>query len=175
MTGGATSTRLAASYSRVIPMNKDKTIKLLGVLFIAVGSLQTFLRAKDIWWLLTFLFRPNAYSTVHNYLFYSAASLFFFIILPLAILVAGIGVIRIKRWGWILAITVCAVTFIVKLIGTMNFEFAVYRLKDHPIPPITEGAVVGYVSMWPTYIYGIASGLLILVLTRNSIKKAFHN
>ncbi len=156
-------------------MNKNKIIKLVGVLFIIVGSLQIILKVKGIWWSLTFLFRPNAYPTAYDYLLYSTASLFFLIILPLAILVSGIGLIRIKRWGWMLAITVCTITFFIKSVGTINFVFAVYKLKDNPIPPFPNGAVVGYVSMWPTYIYGIASGLLILVLTRNSIKQAFHS
>jgi hypothetical protein len=159
-------------------MDKTKIIKMLGAVLVSVGSLQLIWRLKDSWWAFAGLFRPSSFATMQVYLISGATSLFFIIIsiiLPLAIFIAGIGLIRIRRWGWILAVTVCSVTFIIKFIGTMNFAFAVYMLKDNPIPPIPEGAVVGYVSMWPTYIYGIASGLLILVLTRKSIRKAFHN
>jgi hypothetical protein len=160
-------------------MDKNKIIKILGAVFVTVGSLRLIWTLKDSWWALAWLFRPSSFATMQVYLISSATSLFFFIIsiiLPLAIFIAGFGIIRIKRWGWILAVTVCSVTFIIKFIGTMNFAFAVYMLKDNPMPPIPKDAVVvGHVSMWPTYIYGIASGLLILVLTRDSIKKEFHN
>jgi len=156
-------------------MDKDKTIKFLGVLFITVGSLQLMMGANDIWWPLVFMFSPSAYPSVHDYLFYSAASLFFFIILPLAIGISGIGIIRIRRWGWLLAIMACTITFIVKFIGTINYAFAVYKSKGNPMPTIPEGAqVAGFVSMWPMYIYAITSALLILLLTRSSIKKTFN-
>ena len=65
-------------------MNKNNIIKLLGATLIAVGSLQLMLRVKDIWWSLAMLFRPGSFVTIQEYLVYSAASLFFFIILPLA-------------------------------------------------------------------------------------------
>jgi hypothetical protein len=157
-------------------MNKDKTIKFLGVIFITVGLLQLILGAKDIWWHLVFIFRSSAYPSVHGYLFYSAVSLFFFIILPLAIGISGIGIFRIRRWGWILAIMVCTITFIVKFIGTIYYAFAVYKSEGNPMPTISEGAqVAGFVSMWPTYIYAVTSALLILLLTQSSTKKAFNN
>ncbi|HAS54204.1 MAG: hypothetical protein A2X56_03490 [Nitrospirae bacterium GWC2_57_13] len=155
-------------------MNKDKIIKLLGATLIAVGSLQLTLRAKDIWWSLAMLFRPASFVTIQEYLVYSGASLFFFIVLPLAIFIAGVGMVKTRRWGWLLAVIVCTITFIVKVAGAVRFAIAVHESRTLPIPAIPEGAYVGVaVSLWPTYIYAVTSALFILLLTRTSIKTAF--
>jgi len=158
----------------ILQMNKDKIIKLLGALLITTGSLQLIFSAEGIWLTLAGLFRPSSFWSFQAYLYYSAASLFFFIILPSAIFMAGIGLFKFRQWGWQLAVTVCTITLIVKLIGTINFAYAAYKTWDLPMPKMPEGAHVGIVSMWPTYIYGIISALLILLLTRNSIKSAFN-
>ena len=73
-----------------------------------------------------------------------------------------------------MAVIACMVTFVVNFIGTINFVFAVYKSQNVPMPTIPEGAHVEIVSMWPTYIYAVTSVLLLLLLTRNSIKKAFN-
>ena len=151
-----------------------QVIKLLGALFITTGSLQMIFSAEGIWLTLANLFRPGSFWSIQAYLYYSVAGLFFLIILPSAIIMAGIGLLKFKRWGWQLAVTVCAITLIVRLIGTINFAYAVYKTWNLPMPKIPEGAHVDVVSMWPTYIYGIISALLILLLTRNSIKGAFN-
>jgi hypothetical protein len=156
-------------------MIKDKAIKFLGAFFVAVGSFKLLSNVQGIWWFLANLFRPSAYPTFHDYLFYSSASLFFFIIFPLGILMSGIGIFKIRKWGWQLAVLVCTITFIISFIGIINFAYAVYKTHNIPMPPIPKGAHVGIVSMWPTYISAVISPLLIWLLTRKSIKTAFHN
>ena len=156
-------------------MTKDKAIKLLGIFFVAVGSIKLLSSAHGIWWSLNGLLRPSSFATFQDYLLYSAVSLFFFIILPLVILVAGIGILKLKKRGWQLAILVCAITFIINFIGIINFSCAVYKTHNIPMPPIPKGAHVGIVSMWPTYISAVISPLLIWLLTRKSIKTAFLN
>ncbi len=85
-------------------MNKDKMIKILGAFFIAAGSIQIILSANDTWWSLSGLFHSRSSMKVQDFLFYCTEYLFFFLILPLAILPSGIGMIRIRRWGWLLAV-----------------------------------------------------------------------
>ena len=148
----------------------------MGFLFIVVGLLQLISEAKGIWLSLFLLFRLNAYPSLLGYLIFNIAFLFFLIILPLAILSAGIGIIKMRRWGWRLAITVCSITLVIKLIGAVNYAFAVYMAGNNLSPHIPAGAIAVFpISMWYSYIYGIVSGLLILILTRKSTKKAFYS
>jgi hypothetical protein len=156
-------------------MNKEKIIKLLGTFFIIVGSLQLILYAKDIWWSLVFLFNPSPLRSLQENLLLSAASFLLFVMLPLAALIAGFGILKIKKWGWWLAIASCILTFIVNFYRTINFAITTYKFKNQPIPPIPEGAHVIFISMWPTYIYTVISALLIILLTRKAIKDAVNH
>ncbi len=154
--------------------NNKRIVKILGSFFIAVGSLQLLSGAKDIWWSLEMWLRPSSFMTIQEYLFFTATSLLFLIVLPLVVLMAGYGMVTIRRWGWFLAMIACIARFVFSLYGTINFAIASYKSRNVPIPRIPEGAHVGFVSMWPTYIYALSSALLILLLTRNSVRKMFN-
>lgn len=154
-------------------MNKEKTIKLLGIFFIIVGVLQLIFNAKDIWWSLVILSYPSSFS-LHEKLFFTAVSLILCFALPLTELMAGFGIIKIKKWGWWLAIVSCIITFIANFYGTINFAIASYKFQNTPIPTAQEGAHIEFISMWPTYVYAIVSVLLIILLNQKSLKNAFR-
>jgi hypothetical protein len=153
-------------------MNKKKIINLLGTFFIIVGGLQLILYASDIWWSLVFLFQPVSSMSLQEYLLWSAASLLLYVILPLASFIAGFGILKIKKWGWWLALASCIITFIINFYGTINYAITSSKFRNMPMPEIPEGYNVIYISMWPTYIYTISSALLIILLTRKLIKDA---
>jgi hypothetical protein len=154
--------------------NNKRKVKILGSFFIAAGSLQLISGARDIWCSLEMWLRPSSFMTIQEYLFFTAISLLFLLVLPVAVLMAGYGMVRIRRWGWVLAVIACVVRFLFSLYGTINFAIASYESRNVPIPKIPEGAHVEFASMWPTYIYALSSTLLILLLTRNSVRKAFN-
>jgi hypothetical protein len=148
-------------------------IKILGSFFIAVGSLQLISGAKDIWGSLEMWLRPGSFMTIQEYFYFTAISLLILIVLPLAVLMAGYGMVRIRRWGWFLAMIACVARFLLSLYGTINFAIANHKSLNIPIPKIPEGAQVELVSMWPTYIYALSSALLI-VLSLEIVRKVFN-
>lgn len=158
-----------------IHMNKSAIIKLLGILFVALGSIQLILNARDIWWSLSNLFHPDHFMTIQDYILGGPTSLFFHLVLPVATPISGYGLLKIRRWGWWLAIINCVVTFISSFIGIVYFAIASYKARNLPMPKFPEGAHIVVVSMWPTYIYAVVSALLILLLTRKSVKDAFNH
>ena len=149
-------------------------IKLLGVLFVATGLLQLISKAKGILWSLFDLFHPNHFVKIEDYILLGPISLFFLVVLPVAALISGYGMLKIRRWGWLLAIISCLITFIMNFYGAVNFILANYKVQNPPMPKFPEGAHIVVVSMWPTYIYAGVSAVLILLLTRNSVRDAFR-
>ncbi len=150
-------------------------LKILGVLLVAGGTAKLFSNLQIIRWSLVNLFQPGAFTVFHDYVILNVEFMFFFLFLPLAILISGIGVFRIRKWGWKLAILVCAITFLVNFIGIINFAHAVYELQSSPMPPLSEGALNKIMSMWPTYVSALVSALLIVFLTLKSTIIIFNN
>lgn len=156
-------------------MNKEKITKLLGIFFIIVGGLQLILYANDIWLSLVFLFHPSPLMSLRENLLWNVASFLLFVALPLATFIAGCGILKIKKWGWCLAMASCILTLIVNFYGTINFAITRYQFRNLPMPIIPESAHVEFISMWPTYMYALISALLIMLLTQKSIKNAFNH
>ena len=99
--------------------------------------------------------------------------LFFKSLIPACAIVSGTGLFKQKKWGWYFAIITTLIVFALNLTGTIKFIIASYQYRNVPMPPIREGAVVQYVSMIPTYIYTIVTLLLIILLSRKSIRTNF--
>ena len=156
-------------------MNKEEIIDFLGAFFIIVGGLQLFYYANDIWLSLFILFHPSPQMSLQENLLWSSTSLLLLVVLPFATSIAGFGILKIKKWGWWLAMASCILTFIVNFYGTINFAIASYKFRNLPMPTIPEGSYFIFISMWPTYIRAIISALLIILLTRKSIKDAVNH
>lgn len=153
-------------------MNNKKLVKLLGAFFIIVSILQLILNAHNNWLSLTDLFRPYSLRSLKEYLF---LSLFFSFALPIATLIAGFGILKIRTWGWWLAMMSCIITFIANSYGAINFAIACYKFQNTTIPTVPEGAHIEFFSMWPTYMHAIVSALLILLLKQKSVKIALSS
>ena len=100
-------------------------------------------------------------------------AVFFSIFIPTIACISGIGLLKLKKWGWYFAIITTLIVFALNLTGTIKFIIASYQYRNVPMPPIPEGAVVQYVIMIPTYIYTIVTLLLIILLSRKSIRTNF--
>ena len=97
-------------------------------------------------------------------------------ILPAIAFLAAYGLFQLRLWGQRLALTICSILFLAELYGIIKFAVLSYQFRDGPVPPLPEGAVEIDVSMWPTYFIGLVSGLSVLLLLQEFVKKACsHN
>ncbi len=154
--------------------NNMKTIKILGVLLIIVGSSHLIFKAKVIWWTSQSFFHPGSFMSTQEYIFHVLASILVLILLPLATLISGYGLFRIKKWGWILAMISCGTTFILSCIGTISFAIVSNKYRTIPMPNIPVDMHVETFSIWPTYIKVVISALFMFTLKRPSLRQEFN-
>jgi uncharacterized membrane protein (DUF2068 family) len=107
-----------------------------------------------------------------EYIWFVIFNFTWFGILPAIAFVAAYGLFQLRLWGQRLALTICSILFLAELYGVIKFAVLSYQFRDAPVPPLPEGAVEIHVSMWPAYIIGLVSGLLVLLLLQEFVKKA---
>jgi hypothetical protein len=111
-----------------------------------------------------------------EYIWFVIFNFTWFCILPAIGFVSAYGLFQLRLWGQRLALTFCSILFLAELYGVVKFAVLSYQFRDAPVPPLPEGAVEIHVSMWPAYIIGLVSGLLVLLLLQKFVKKACsHN
>ena len=147
-------------------------IKIVALIFLAHGSIQLITGVKPLWMTLRFLFYPSN-NTLSESLYYVSMAFLFSILIPIIACISGIGLLKQNKWGWYFAFATAFIVFALNLTGTLNFIIASYHYRSIPMPPIKEGTVVQYISMIPTYIYTIVSLLLLILLSRRSIRAHF--
>jgi hypothetical protein len=154
--------------------NNMKIIKTLGALFIVTGLLQVVCGAEGIWWSLRSLLNPSSFVSIQKYLIFGVTSIFFLLLIPSATLIAGYGLVRVKKWSWILALSLCVITFVLSCYGSIKFAIASYTHRNMLMPQIPEEAHVETARMWSSYIKLLVSALLILVLKRETLREEFN-
>ncbi len=92
--------------------------------------------------------------------------------IPVAKLIAAIGLVRLQSWAWRAAIIPLVVDLLLRLTGAINFAVQAYRYREFRIPK--DAQVVGVVSMWPSYLIGFLCAFAILLLLRPSMKRKFE-
>jgi hypothetical protein len=150
-------------------------IRLLAIVLIVYGGVELVLGMKPVWWTLRGFFYPSQ-NTLLEILYFSGMIFFFNLMLPVAAIFGGTGLLQQKKWGWILSLTVSLVIFAFGFATTINYAIASYVLRNVPMPPIPEGAVVGeYCSMVPTYITTLVSIVFVFLLNRKSVKQTLKH
>lgn len=150
-------------------------IRILAAAFIVYGGVEFIQGLKPVWWTLSSLFYPSQ-STVLERLYFGSLIFFFELTLPVAAVLAGVGLFRERKWGWILSLTVSLIIFAFSFAATMNFAIATYVLRHVPVPPVPEGAVVmESVSMIPTWVTTFVSLTFCWLLNRNSVRQTFEH
>ena len=149
-------------------------IRIFALIFLAYGSFQFITGVKPLWMTLRFLFYPSN-NTLSEGLYYFSMTFLFSVLIPTIACVSGIGLLKQKNWAWYFAIITTLIVFAVNLTGTLTFIIASYHYRNIAMPPIKEGIVVRYISMIPTYIYTVVSFLLIIILSRRSIRDILVN
>ena len=92
-------------------------------------------------------------------------------ILPLAAFVSAYGLFQFMRRGRMLALVISLLLLISNLYGAVEFVLILQQLQKAPPQPIPESAILIHQSMWPTWITGLASGLVVLILLGDSVKR----
>ncbi len=147
-------------------------VKVLAIISIIYGAIKLPSGMKSVWWISQHFY----YSTSNSFwgiLYLSSLTFIFSVVFPIGAICAGLGLFKEKKWGWILSIIVSLIIFTINCAGTINFIIASYFFRNIPIPPIPEGAHVGYYSMIPTYSATLISLAFIMVLRHKLVKNVF--
>jgi len=154
--------------------HNKKIVKSLGIVFIAYGGFKILLGLKSVWLVLGWCFYPSSYNSISEQIFYSTMTILLTIILPSAAIIGGIGLLKQKKWGWIVAVVIAISTFIMGALGTINFIIESDRYRNMPISFISGGEVVDTISMIPTYIQCIVALIILILLSRKFIKQSIN-
>ncbi len=146
-------------------------IKSLGAFFMLTGLLELILDRKEIYWNFRGLIHGNEFigKPGDYFLFHGLSGIFF--VLILAAIVAGYGLMKLKKLSWALSVAGCTVLFFSALYGIISVAVLTAQ-RTVPMPNVLpNGAVVQYV--WPTYLVALISLALIILLSRKSIREIF--
>ncbi len=154
-------------------MSKLIIAKSLGILFVLIGFVQLISEIKDIAWSLFDLSHPNHFMKIPDYILLGPVSLICHFVIPIVTIISGYGIFKIKKWGWLSGIIICAVILLKNIPGIIYSFFVIIKTRNLPIPKFHEGAHIIVVRLWPTFIYTSVSAVLIFLLTRNSVREVF--
>jgi hypothetical protein len=95
------------------------------------------------------------------------------LVLPVAKIVGGCGMLKLRLWARKIAIMVFCVEYLIGIMGAVLFYFQSYRLQSLPSTLYDDAMAIGTLRMVPTYVFALVSLLFIALLTRDSVKRAF--
>jgi hypothetical protein len=107
-----------------------------------------------------------------EYKWFVILNFIWFGILPALAFVSAYGLFQLRLWGQRLALTICSILFLAELYGIIKFAVLSYQFRDARVAPLPEGVAEIDVSMWPAYFIGLVSGLSVLLLLQEFVKKA---
>jgi len=96
-------------------------------------------------------------------------SIVVFELVLLAQLISSVGLFRIRRWAWILAVIALSVQVLLMSIGAVRIAL----LSQAPPPPIEPGAVVRTFSMWPSRVRTMLNAIAVLLLFSQRVRSHF--
>ena len=149
----------------------DKTkiiVWIVAVLLIAWGAWIV-----HIPWL-SFECLLNCSNIDSSYIWFVIYNFAYSVVLPLFAFASTYGLFKFRPWGRVSALTICSFVLMSGLYSAVRFAIEIYQYQDVSPPPISERAVhFIYVSMWPAYITGLVSGIMVLLLLQEFIKRRF--
>jgi hypothetical protein len=150
--------------------NMNMIIRSVASIMVATGLFQLFQYGMPSHW--HFFTHLSECVAVVGPLFTALGSVI--ILVPIAKLVAAVGLFMFKRWGWFLAVAVLVLDLAFGLQAAIRI--CGFSLNPPPQPPIPVGPhTVVSLSMWPTYIIAFISAICVLVFMRKSIRTIFLN
>jgi hypothetical protein len=107
-----------------------------------------------------------------DYIWFVILTFTWSVILPAAGFISAYGLFKRRPWARKLTLALCSILFLLELYGTVKFAVLSSQFRDVPVSRLPAGAVEVNVSMWPAYLIGLVSGLLLLLLLQPFVKKA---
>jgi len=93
-----------------------------------------------------------------------------FAVLGPAKLIAGIGLLLLRRWGRTIALAAFCAEYLIGLLYAVAFCIAAYGIRDLP-EPLHEALTVQTIAwIWPLWIQAFIALLLIAILSRETVR-----
>ena len=89
----------------------------------------------------------------------------------IAHLASAIGLFRLHRWAWVLAVVSLSVQVLLISVVAMRLVL----LPPPPPPPVTPGSFVTTHSLLPAYFRNILNGIAVLILYSRGVRSHFLN
>lgn len=150
---------------------RSTTIIWVIAIFMAATAIYRLFRSWRWYWSFFAVSSQESYFLDHLSFWWLILIIIFELMLALK-LVASYGLFRIRSWARILAIVVLLFDYASGLAGAIQMcWYTVFPIEP---PPIKEGmSVVGFVSLWPTYIIAFMGIISVFFLTRSWIAAQF--
>lgn len=144
-----------------------KTISIVTIILGALPTLDYLIRTAFLVRAIMGGMKPPADMSLLVVLIASA------LVLPVAKIVGGCGMLRLRLWARKIAIIVFSVEYLIGIMGAIFFYLQSRRLQALPSVLYDDAMAMGALRMVPTYVFALISLLFISLLTRGSVKKAF--
>lgn len=141
---------------------RDHLVEFIVVILAAYSLWMVLAGSRGIWLSLDCL--ATCSNLDFDYIWFAILSFVWSGILPAAGFISAYELFKRRAWGRKLALILCFVLFLVELYGTVKFAVLSYQFRIVPIPPVPPGGREVHVSMWPAYVIGLGSALLLFLL-----------
>ena len=108
-----------------------------------------------------------------SYVWFVVLTFAYSVVLPIIAFASAYGLYKFRPWARMSALTLCSFVLLTGLYSAVRFVVETYQYQGVSPPPISDGAVFIDVSMWPAYITSLVSGILILLLLQDFVKRGF--
>ena len=152
-----------------MPDKSKIVVRIIAFLLIVWGLWISIYGVHGIWLSYQCLFTCSNVDS--SYIWFVIFNFTYFAVLPIFAFASAYGLFKFRRWGRISALTICSLLFIAEFYGAVRFAVMTYQFQNSPPPPVPEGAVLIDVSMWSAYITGLVSGILVLLLLQDFVKR----
>ncbi|MCX6357818.1 MAG: hypothetical protein NT045_08115 [Candidatus Aureabacteria bacterium] len=95
------------------------------------------------------------------------------LVLPVAKIISGWGVVKVQQWGRRVAIGVFTIDFLLVFAGAVHFCLYCYRMRSTPSELYRQFVAGTSAAMWPAYIFALIGLLFVAFLYRDQVKNAF--
>jgi hypothetical protein len=153
---------------------RDKSqivVRIIAFLLIVWGLWISVYGVHGIWLSLQCLFTCSNVDL--SYVWFVIFNFAYSVVLSIIALTSACGLIKFRSWARVSALTICSVVLLSGLYSAVRFAVDTYQYQGVPPRPVPEGAVLIDVSMWPAYVTGLVSGISVLLLVQDFVKRGF--
>ena len=150
-------------------------LRILAIIFILYGLVQFTTGLRGIWLTLQYLLYSSHLSII-SVIYVVPPILIFSVLIPLCSIIAGIGILKVRTWGWYLAIAVSGIVCAFDAYSVFIHITAILGQKEHIYTMVDiQDSSISYVSMDPTYISLMVSLFILIALFNRRVKDQIKN